>query len=162
MPATAIDTYAATNPAFCAIILRAFIEGFSKSNSNGLPFPLILLPIPAVLNSDVAQMFGKTNASTGLISWIDRNPEVTVGFGHRVRDTAQYSRAGLLFGARYGVFEINKAGRVFVRPDGLLKKTESIKTPYIANAIRLANRFGTWIGTAGTPETILLALGVNR
>lgn len=162
MPATAIDTYAATNPALCAIILRAYIEGFAKSNPNGLPFPLILLPIPIVLNSDIVKMFEKTKGSTGLIPWIDRNPEVTVGFAQRVQDTAEYSRAGLLFGARYGVFEINRAGRVTLKPDGLTKKTTSIKAPYIANAIRLADRFGTWVGKAGNPETILVALGVNR
>ncbi len=162
MPLTAIDTYAATNPAFCAIVLRSYIEGFTKTNSAGLPFPLILLPIPLVLTSDIAQAFNGTNVSTGLLPWLNRNPEVTIGFSKRVRDTATVSRAGLLFGARYGVFEINAAGRIFLKPEGLVKNTTSIKRLYVAEAMKLASRFGSWIGKSGSPETIFIALGVNR
>ena len=50
MPATSLDTFANTNPAFCACVLRAFVEGYLKSNPEGVPLPNVVLPLPIVLS----------------------------------------------------------------------------------------------------------------
>jgi hypothetical protein len=157
-----IDTYATTNPAFCSILLYSFIEGYDSTNSNGLPFPLILLPVPIVLTSDIASAFEGTNSRTGLMSWIARNPEVTVGMRDRLHSTSEFSKQALLFGFRYGVFSLAESGRIFLQPDSLAKKIPSVGSSYVLDALKLAKRLGAWIGKAGTIETILIALGTNR
>jgi hypothetical protein len=157
-----IDTYATTNPAFCSILLYSFIEGYGSTNSNGLPFPLILLPVPIVLTSDIANTFEGTNTRTGLLSWIARNPEVTVGMHDRLHSTSEFSKQALLFGFRYGVFSLADTGRIFLQSDSLAKRIPSAGSSYVVDAFKLAKRFGAWIGGAGTTETILIALGANR
>ncbi|MCE9551917.1 MAG: DUF6521 family protein [Planctomycetes bacterium] len=157
-----IDTYAATNPAFSSILLYSYIEGYGSTNSNGLPFPLILLPVPIVLTSDIATAFEGTNTKTGLLSWIARNPEVTVGMRDRLYSTSEFSKQALLFGIRYGVFSLAETGRIFLKPDSLAKKPPSAGSSYVVDAMKLAKRLGAWIGDAGTTETILIALGTNR
>lgn len=157
-----IDTFAATNPAFCSALLYSFIDGYASTNSSGLPFPLILLPIPIVLTSEIADAFKGTNAKTGLLSWIGRNPEVTVGMRERLQDTSEFSKQALLFGCRYGIFSIAESGRISLRPDALAKSIPAAGSSYTVNAFRFAKRLGTWVGEAGTTETILIALGANR
>lgn len=157
-----IDTYAATNPAFCSILLYSFVEGYGSTNSSGLPFPLILLPVPIVLTNGIANTFKGTNARTGLLSWIARNPEVTVGMRDRLHSTSEFSKQALLFGCRYGVFSFAETGRISLQPDSLAKKIPSVGSGYVVDALKLAKRLGAWIGEAGTAETILIALGTNR
>jgi hypothetical protein len=157
-----IDTYAATNPAFCSLLLYSFIDGHNLSNSSGLAFPLILLPVPIVLTRDIADAFKGTNIRTGLLSWVSRNPEITIGMRERLRATSEFSKQALLFGTRYGLFSITDSGRVFLKPDSLTKSLPSAGNNNIAEAMKLAKRLGTWIGEAGTTETILIAIGANR
>lgn len=162
MAGVSIDTYAATNPAFCSIVLYSFAEGFASKNASGMPFSFILLPIPVVLTREIAQSFEGTNAKTGLLSWVAQHPEVTVGFRERLLHTAEYSKQGLLFGAQYGVFTIAENGRIFIRPAALKKRPPTTGRTSITAPLKFAKRFGAWIGEAGSTETILIALGVNR
>lgn len=157
-----IDTYAATNPAFCSLLLYSFIDGYRSTNASGLPFPLILLPVPVVLTSDIAEAFKSTNVKTGLLSWIARNPEITVGMRERLQATSESSKQALLFGVRYRLFSVVETGRIFLQPDSLAKAIPATGNSYIIDAFKLAKRFGAWIGEAGTTETILIALGANR
>lgn len=157
-----IDIYAATNPAFCSILLYSFIEGYGSTNSHGLPFPLILLPVPIVLTSDIANAFEGTNSRTGLLSWIARNPEITIGMRDRLHSTSEFSKQAFLFGFRYGLFALPESGRIFLQPDSLVKKVPSAGRSYVVEALKHAKRLGAWIGEAGTTETILIALGANR
>lgn len=36
MATKSVDTFAHTNPAFCALVLRAFVEGYQKSDARGV------------------------------------------------------------------------------------------------------------------------------
>lgn len=162
MATVSIDTYAATNSAFCSLIIYSFIEGFAKTNSTGAPFPLILLPIPIVLTRDTADSFEGTNLKTGLLSWVTRNPEVTIGLRNRLEETTDLSKDAFLFGSRYGLFTLSDTGRVFLKPDCLKRKPPSTGSKYVTDAFKLARRFGSWLGEAGNTQTIFIALGVNR
>jgi hypothetical protein len=160
--AVSIDTYAATNPAFCSVILYSFLEGFSTTNSTGIPFPLMLLPIPIVLTREIADSFEGTNVRTGLLTWATRSPEITIGLRERIQNTSDFSKQGLLFGSRFGLFSISDIGRVFLKPDCLKKNLPTTGRTYITEAIKLARRLGVWVGEAGSTETVFIALGVNR
>lgn len=162
MGAVSIDTFAATNPAFCSIILYSFAEGFATTNSGETPFPLILLPVPLVLTREIADSFEGTNAKTGLLSWVTRSPEITVGLRDKLRDTADISKQAFLFGSRYGLLSLSEAGRVTVNPDRLAKKPPVTGNAYVTEALKLARRLGGWVGSAGSTQTIFVALGVNR
>lgn len=158
MAAVAIDTYAATNPAFCCTLIISYLEGYAQP----MPLPLILLPVPVLLTNEIADSFDGTNSTTGLITWTTRHPEITVGMRDRLRKTAEYSRQGLLFGVRYNALTVDSKAQIFLRQQGLKKKLPTAGDSFVAKSLKLAKRFGIWVGAVGNTETVLLMLGANK
>lgn len=162
MSVMSIDTFAATNPAFCSLVLRAFSEGYTQGDPQGVPLPLILIPLPLVLSNDIAQTLQSTNSATGLLPWIARTPEVTVGMAERLTKTAAFSREALLFGLRYRILSVTPSGRVVPESIGLTRKLKFPASADPGRAINLANRLGIWAAEVGSPQTIFVTLGANR
>src|SRR5262249_38275797 len=122
MNVDSLDAYAATNAAMCSLVLRAFVEGYCSVDAAGVPLPLILTPLPIVHTDSLAQTMQSTNATTGLVSWVSRFPQVTVGLPERIADAADHAKNALLFGLRYRILAINSDGRVILDSGGLKKK----------------------------------------
>ncbi len=162
MAMLSIDTFATTNPAFCSLVIRAFVEGYVGEDSEGLFLPLILLPIPLVLTEETAATFAQTNSTTGLLPWLARFPEVTVMLRSRISGTANISRQALLFGIRQRVLSVLPSGRVVLDSDGLRRKPTFPARSEVGRATNYAKRLGTWCGQVRSAETILISLGVNR
>lgn len=162
MPATTIDIYAATNPAFCSLVLRSFIEGYAEADSDGVPIPLSILPLPMVLTDQIARTIDSTNVKTGLLPWVVRNQEVTVGLWDRVIKSAEYSKRALLFGIRYRVIGLNSKGRLTAIKVGLARQPNFPASSEPGRAIRFAKRLGVWMGEVKEMDTIFVSLGVNR
>lgn len=162
MAAIGIDTFAVTNPAFGALVLRGFAEGYAEAGAGGVPLALVLLPLPMVLTRSITDALAPTNAKTGLLPWVARVPEVTVGMADRIEATAGISRAALLFGVRYSVLGIDDLGLVVAEEAGLAKKAKFPPSSDTGKAISLAKRLGGWMGEIRSPATALLCLGVNR
>jgi hypothetical protein len=157
-----IDVFATTNPAYCSLVLRAFVEGYMQGDKEGVPLPLVILPLPLVATESIANTLASTNASTGLLPWISRNPEVTIGMSERLAKTAGFSQDGLLFGIRFGILTISKAGRVITADAGLKKKLKLPATEEPGRGIALSRRIGIWAGQVQSPETVFISLGANR
>ncbi|WP_406694304.1 three component ABC system middle component [Singulisphaera sp. Ch08] len=162
MAMISVDTFAVTNPAFCSLVIRAFVEGYITGDPEGSLLPLILLPIPLVLTEETAATFAQTKSSTGLIPWLGRYPEVTVMLGNRIRGSANVSRQALLFGIRQRVLTVLPSGRVIPDADGLMRKPSFSTMSEVGKATSLAKRLGTWCGQVRSAQTILISLGVNR
>ena len=162
MSVMSIDIFATTNPAFCSLVLRAFSEGYTQRDPQGVPRPLILSPLPLVLSNDIAQTLQSTNSATGLLPWIARNPEVTVGMAERLAKTAAFGRDALLFGLKYRILNVTPDGRVVPDSRGLARKSKFPASADPGRAINLANRLGIWAAEVRSPQTIFVSLGANR
>jgi hypothetical protein len=160
--AVAIDTYAATNPALCSLALRAFAEGYAESNPDGLPLPLIILPLPIVLTEQIAATIDSTNVTTGLLPWIVRNQEITIGLWDKVARTSVFSRQALLFGIRYRIINMTADGRLLPDKTGLARQPTFPASTEPGRAIRFAKRLGIWMGEVREMDTIFISLGINR
>lgn len=162
MPVATIDTYAATNPALCSVVLRAFFEGYTEADNDGAPIPLAILPLPIVLTEHIARTIEPTNVTTGLLPWIVRNQEVTIGLWERVTKSARYSKKALLFGIRYRIIDVTSAGRLISIKNGLSKQPRFAASTEPGRAIRFAKRLGVWMGEVRDMDTIFISLGINR
>lgn len=162
MAIPSVDSFAATNPALCSLILRAFAEGYVEEDGEGVPVPLVLVPLPLVLSEAVASTLSATNSATGLLPWLARFQEVKIGMAERVARVAGFSRQALLFGLRYRVLGITPAGRVVPESAGLVKKPNFPASAEPGRFLSLAKRLGGWSGQVRSPETVLLCLGANR
>ena len=162
MAASSIDAFAATNPAFCAVVLRAFAEGYVEQDPAGVPLSLILIPLPVLLSGDIAGALAGTNATTGLLPWIARNPEVTVGLRERVGRVSGFTREALLFGLRYRALTITPAGLVLPESAGLRKQPRFPATSDVGRVLANGRKFGQWVGQVRSPQTVLVSMGVSR
>lgn len=162
MATVSIDTFAATNPAFCSLVLHAFVSGYVEADHEGLPLPLVILPLPIVLSEQVAATLVPTRITTGLLPWVVKNQEITIGLWDRIAKTATFSRQALLFGLRYRIITMNSAGRFVPEKTGLAKQPTFPASTDPGRAIRLAKRLGVWVGQVKEADTIFISLGLNR
>jgi hypothetical protein len=162
MPANSLDTFANTNPAFCSLVLRSFVAGYLENDSKGSPVPQLLLPLPIVLCSYFSETFKGTNAATGLITWIARHPEVTIGLRGRVQATAQFSREALVFGLSRRILDVNQFGLVVTDDRGLVRDVRFGPSDNRGLAMTNARRLGRWTANVRSTETVFTCLGLNR
>jgi hypothetical protein len=162
MPANSLDTFANTNPAFCALILRAFVDGHIQIDDSGLPLPFVVLPLPVVLSADIANTFAGTNSSTGLLTWIGRHPSITIELRRRIEASARFSREALLFGITRRVLGVNDRGRVVLDDEGLTRKVRFPADEDRGRAVSNARQFGRWLAGVRSIETVFACLGLNR
>jgi hypothetical protein len=162
MATTSIDVYAATNPAFCSLVLRSFVAGYAESDASGSPLPLIILPLPIVLTEEISLALMGTNVKTGLLPWAVRSQEAILGLADRVADAASFSREALLFGIRYRIVSITSDGRLHPDARGLAKQPDFPVATDLGRALSLARRLGLWMGQIRDIDTIFISLGIDR
>ena len=162
MSSQSIDTFAYTNPAFCALMLREFVESYVQVDSRGVPLPLMLLPLPIVLSGELADTFDGTNSRTGLITWIGRHPEITIDLGRRIEATALFSREALLFALARRVLTVSQNGNIAIDNAGLKKKIRFPSAEPKGRLLSTVRTFGRWVGDVQSLETVLICLGLNQ
>jgi hypothetical protein len=162
MPSQSIDTFAYTNPAFCALMLRAFVEQYLRADTNGVPLPLMLIPLPIALSGDLADSFDGTNSRTGLITWVGRHPEITLDLGRRIAALTPFSREALLFALSRRILDINNAGCVDLDEVGMKKALRFPANEFRGRVLSITRKLGRWVGQVRSTETTLACLGLNQ
>lgn len=161
MAKKAIDVFAATNPALGAIVLRSFAAGYERETPAGVVLPILYFPIPLVLSRQSSETMQKTNATTGLLAWLARNPEVCINLAERVHATSTFTRESIAFGIRYGLLEIDSGGNIHHIDVGLRKQLRFSSGDERGRVVSLANRLGIWMGQMPNAQSIFYSMGVT-
>lgn len=80
----AYDLFAEANPAFGAYGLLGFCRKHIVAAGRGPDFALSYIALPIALSDDLNASFEETTALTGLLSWLNRYPDVRVDLGARL------------------------------------------------------------------------------
>lgn len=156
-----LDIFAETNPAFCSIVLFNFCKGYNSEASEGVGFPLILLPLPIVLSGNLESSFVNTRVDTGFFSWIDRNPTILLNLPERIQDTLAITRNALEFGVSKSILRVADTGKIQSDAKGLAKKKFPSSSSKVGRAYTNAYRFGQWLGQIHSVTTIYNHLGLE-
>lgn len=157
----AYDLFAETNPAFGAYGLLGFCRKFIAAEGRQPNFALSYIALPIALSDDLDSSFEETTALTGLLSWLNRYPDVRVDLGARLEASKDIVSAALRFSL--------SAGALVFEPDGTLRlgARKPVQAPAdnlpqnAKRALKRAERLGTWMGKAGSTATIFSAFGVT-
>ena len=84
------------NPAFCALILHSGVDAYVGESEQPMPFPLAYLILPIVLHEDTRQLLPIAKTTT-MHAWLQRYPQVRVGFVERATRLVEFSNEGLRF-----------------------------------------------------------------
>ena len=147
------------NPAFCSIILRESIVGFTKEKQEGMPYSLAFLILPLVLHKSTRIEIPKTSA-TKLHVWLQEKPQVRIQFAERVSRLVPYTRESLLFGVRNTIIAINEDGNLV----GIGKKIGDKLWPPESEPIMCKTKamfLGNWLAKSGEASTIFAMWGIK-
>jgi hypothetical protein len=155
------DLYAETNPAFCTYALAEFLKAFVEVDEAGPELPLAYLALPLALSEDLAGSFEGTNKKTGLLEWLERTPQMSVGLAERLNASRDIVTPAVRYGCFVQVLVLGADGRI--RPgEQKVKATAIAKLDAIsARAIRRAGRLGAWFAMAGSIRNIFGILGLT-
>ena len=80
----AYDLFAETNPAFGAFGLVGFCSKYDLASGRSPVLALAYLALPIALSDDLETSFEETAVATGLLSWLNRYPDVRLDLGARL------------------------------------------------------------------------------
>lgn len=156
MDKVSIDIFAETNPAFCTLIIYKFCQGYYAETNQGVPFPLLILPLPIILSGDLLESFEHTRTNTGFFKWINNNPEIILDISTRINDTSEFLNPAIKFGIYKKIFSIDDLGLLIPNAENVNNK----KTPDLEHLFKYSERFGKWIGQVNSIKTIYNHLGI--
>jgi len=158
---TAHDLFAETNPAFGVYAIAAFCSSYEKVAEASPSLALVYLSIPIAFSDDTQDSFEKTNAATGLLSWLARFPDIKLNLAARLSASLDIVTPAVKLGVQ--------AKALCLHAGGLLGAGEAPPAPRGARdlpddakqVIKRAERLGGWMAKGGSAAAIFSAFGVE-
>lgn len=143
------------NPAYCGQLLLAAAAEYGDA---GFPFPLSFFVLPLVLHKKTREALPST-IRTSILIWLQRNPDVKVGFEERVTKTSPVTREAVAFLMRHQKLEVLTGGTLRVRDP--LRAEKDPGSEEIKESLLKARFVGRWLQRAGTPATVFALFGIR-
>lgn len=146
------------NPAFCGRIIYNAIKTYFEETNRAMPFPLVYLILPLVLHKRTREII---NSATQMQVWIQRNPDVLIGFAERANSLVKVTNEAVEFLLQSGV--VNLTNNAELERCKLKKSlsTNKYTNDEIKKCISKSSNVAKWFGKAGTVETIYTSWGVR-
>lgn len=161
MRAIGTDTFAMSNPALTSILLWQFAVSYQETNGTGAPLSLAYIVLPIVMSRHIVDTFRGTNVRTGFLTWLIRNPQLTLQLPTRVETTRDLTADALRFGIAYGLLTVSREGTLRASQNaisGNIPRQHGIDER--AQMLRIANHLGKWTSTL--PEaTVFYSIGMT-
>lgn len=155
------DLFAEHNPAFCAYVLTAFVKTFAELIPTGADLPIVYVALPIAFSGDLVPSFEGTNKSTGLLEWLGRTPQMSIGFADRANAALETVSEAVRYGCFTNVVSLSADGRL--APGSKKAKQSPLNDfdPVALGAIRRAGRLGHWFASGGSTRNIFGILGLT-
>ncbi|MEO5340929.1 MAG: DUF6521 family protein [Magnetococcus sp. MYC-9] len=103
------------NPALGAVVLHSFVQGWEEKHisENGLPWPLLFLPLPLVLHMPTAEILAKTQQRSGLIGLTEGDDKLRkniYSFQERVLTSRKLSMESMVMALATGLLILDLQG----------------------------------------------------
>ncbi|MBT8421184.1 MAG: hypothetical protein KJO08_10030 [Gammaproteobacteria bacterium] len=165
IPNQAIDIYAHLNPAFGALVFHDFTKGFMAGTHQSGPtagptFPHYFLALPVLYSRKGRNSFQGTNKTTGFWNWLERHPEIRIGFADEVRAGKPITHKVLVFSVAYHLLDTDGWHYWTVEKPPWRSPGWKSRTDERGEMLSNARSLGTWMAKIGLVD-IFLALGVR-
>lgn len=165
IPNQAIDIYAHLNPAFGALVFYDFTKSFTasahQSAASAEPtFPHYFLALPILYSRKGRNSFQGTNKKTGFWNWLERCPQIRIGFAEEVLAGKPITHRALVFAVAHGLLDTDGWHYQAVKKPPWRNPGWKSKTDERGEMLSNARSLGTWMAKISLPDTFL-ALGVR-
>lgn len=146
------------NPAFCGRILYHAIKSYQEESKRPMPFPLVYLILPLVLHRKTRE---RIKSVTQMQIWIQRNPEMLIGFSERAKNLVSITNEAVEFLMQSGIITLTNNAELELAQ--LVKSINSSKytNDEIKDCINKSSSVAKWFAKSGTVETIYVSWGVK-
>lgn len=155
------DLYADTNPAFCAFVVSAFTGAYLSENAAGPTLPLVYLALPIALSGELFNTFAGTNRRTGLLEWLERNPQVQVSLSERLNASLEITTDAIRLSCFTKLISLTSEGNLQKGSLKVKKNVTSGLEESILLPIKHGARLGHWFAMAGTARNVFASLGID-
>lgn len=152
------------NPSFCALLIYLVIFEHQQKKKlelvpSGFPFPLIYLILPITLRKQIRE---KVTSRTNMLTWLQNNPSVLIGFSNRAKSLVSFTNDAIHFLLSHKKCVI-KNGEIFI--EDFISKSKITKyaqiDPEIKDCINKSKAIGRWFYNINSMENIYAAWGVR-
>jgi hypothetical protein len=157
----AVDMFAESNPAFAAFVAIGFCRSFMDVADAAPSIALFYLAVPIACSDDLQETFSSTNATTGLLAWLTRYPEVRFGLGVRLDAALPTVSAGIQLALLSKALRLEPDGSLRLGADVPSKGVAERLSPQPKQVLKRAERLGSWMAKAGTAAAVYSAFGVK-
>jgi len=159
MRGVSLDTFAETNPAFCALLLSAYVSAFQDVQKRPLPITLLPLVLPIVMSGELDSSFLHTSDGTGLAKWISKTPGVLFNLPERIQASLAMTRESLQFALQYQVLSLDDEAQISdLIPSVATKRLKKLGFERMGNN---AHRLGAWFGALASDAVAYNLLGLE-
>ena len=146
------------NPAFCGRILYHAIKSYQEESKRPMSFPLVYLILPLVLHRKTRE---RIKSVTQMQIWIQRNPEMLIGFSERAKNLVSITNEAVEFLMQSGIITLTNNAEL--EQAQLVKAINSSKytNDEIKDCITKSSSVAKWFAKSGTVETIYVSWGVK-
>ncbi|MGG0935499.1 three component ABC system middle component [Brevibacillus centrosporus] len=147
------------NPAFCGIIIQEFVKEYNNQTSTGVPFELIVLVLPIILHKSTRELL-PLRSSTMMHVWLQKQPEVRVGFSQRTKELIPFSKESISFLLAREILTLDMNSNFFRtkrRNSKAIAELPSELTVYIQKARLIAK----WFAQNTSSSTIYTMWGIR-
>lgn len=146
------------NPAFCGRIIYHAINTYQQESKRPMPFPLVYLILPMVLHRKTRE---RIKSVTQMQIWIQRNPEMLIGFADRAKNMVPITNEAVEFLMQSGIITLTNNAELELAQ--LFKSLSASKytNDEIKECISKSSSVAKWFAKAGTVETIYISWGVR-
>lgn len=146
------------NPAFCGRILYTTVSEYQLKTDSSFPFPLIYLILPLVLTESIRNVI---SSRTQLTNWVQKHPELLVGFGRRAGSFVTTTNEALEFMLQTEFLILTDDGKLSLNKQKRKISKSKYIDPDIKECLKKAEHVGRWFADTGKVETIYICLGVR-
>lgn len=145
------------NPAFCGRILYSMINTYNNKSNRSLPFPLIYLVLPLVLQTELCK---KINSRCCFTKWIKDNQNLLINFSVYAKELVPITNDAIKFLLQMKKIIVTENGELKISSSKPLSKTTYVNKE-ISQCISKAEHIAKWFINSGTVELIYIGLVVK-
>lgn len=145
------------NPAFLAVLTKEMAGGFQQERDEPMPVLLLFIGLPLAIQSRSRSAL-PGGVGTSMTSFLERHPEIRLGFAERATALAPRVRAGLLYALSQGLASLDDGS---IAPTSERRRARSELSEEVQEIIAKSRFVGRWFGRAGDQTTIAALWGVR-
>lgn len=146
------------NPAFCGRLLYYAIKEYQKSINHAFPYMLVYLILPIILHKETRELI---NIRTKMHVWLQKNPEVLVGFPLRAKGLLKITNESVEFLIGCSIISISDNAEISIEKLIPTSKEKIYVDDEVLDCINKSKNIGRWFARSGSIEAIYSMWGVK-